>query len=84
MGIVRVADVTETALAILVVGAIVAIAVIDTLTGKPVVIPPELLGFGLLVLGSYFRGRTMNGTIHELTAALQKSQPVSPPPPSGP
>jgi hypothetical protein len=71
----KVGDVIEAALAILVVGGIVTIAVFDTVVGKSVVIPPELLGFGLLVLGSYFRGATMNGTISKLTDALQQSTP---------
>lgn len=70
-------DIVESILAVLVIGGIVAIAVFDVVTGKPVNIPPELMGFGLLVLGSYFRGRSVNGTIANLTSALQSSVPAS-------
>jgi hypothetical protein len=84
---VRFQDLTEAILAVTVVGAIVAIAVYDAVTGKPVTIPPELYGFGGIIIGAYFRGRSVNGTISSLTAALQQSVPAAspaaatPPPP---
>jgi len=73
---VKIYDFVEATLAVLVVGGIVAIAVFDSITGRPVMIPADLEGFGLLVLGSYFRGRSSNGTIAHLTTALQQSVPV--------
>lgn len=81
-------DVTETALAVLVIGGIVVVAVYDAIVGKPVQIPPELYGFGGIVIGAFFRGRSVNGTIGKLTAALQQSTPIAvaepPVPPVGP
>jgi hypothetical protein len=66
---------TEAILAILVVGGIVGVAVFDAFIGHTVSIPPELYGFGGIVIGAYFRGRSVNGTVAGLTAALQQSTP---------
>jgi hypothetical protein len=74
----KVSDLTEAALAVLVVGGIVGVAAFDAIAGKPVSIPPELYGFGGIVIGAYFRGRSVNGTVAGLTAALQQSTPVAP------
>lgn len=73
----KLSDVTEAILAVLVVAGIVAIAIYDAVLGHPVTIPPELYGFGGIIIGAYFRGRSINGTITGLTAALQNSVPAS-------
>ena len=75
-GGVKISDVVEATLAVVVVGSVAAIAVFDAVTSRPVVIPQELVGFALLVLGSYFRGRSVNGTVAGLTNALQHSVPA--------
>lgn len=72
----KVSDIVEAILALFVVGGIVAIAAYDAISGKPVNIPPELYGFGGIIIGAYFRGRSVNGTIAGLTTALQKSVPA--------
>lgn len=72
----KISDLVEAVLAIIVVGGVVVIAVYDTISGRSVNIPQELVGFALLVLGSYFRGRSVNGTVEGLTAALQHSVPA--------
>lgn len=79
-GGVKITDFTEALLAFLVVGAICAAIIYDAIAGKPVTIPPELYGFGGIIIGAYFRGRSVNGTIAGLTTALQQSTPASPPP----
>lgn len=79
---IKISDLTESLLALVVIGGVVAIAVYDSIVGRPVNIPPELYGFGGIVIGAYFRGRSVNGTINHLTDALAHSQPstTSPPP----
>jgi hypothetical protein len=81
---VKVSDLTEAMLAVLVVGGVVGIATFDAITGRPVTIPPELYGFGGIVIGAYFRGRSINGTISGLTSALQASVPAAAAPPGPP
>ena len=76
----KITDLTEALLAFLVVGAICAAILYDAVAGKPVAIPPELYGFAGIIIGAYFRGRSVNGTIAGLTSALQQSAPVTPPP----
>ena len=78
-GGVKLSEVVEAVLAVIVVGGITAVAVYDGIAGHPVSIPPELYGFGGIVIGAYFRGRSINGTISGLTSALQQSAPVQPP-----
>lgn len=78
----KITDLTEALLAILVVGAICAVAIYDAITGHQVSIPPELYGFGGIIIGAYFRGRSVNGTIAGLTSALHDSAPVSAMPPA--
>lgn len=73
----KLSEITESILAIMVVGGIVFVAVYQTLYNRPLNIPELLIGFGGLILGSYFRGRSTNGTIQGLTNALQNSVPVN-------
>ena len=77
---VKITDAVEALLALLVVGGIVTVAVYDAVAGKPVMIPPEVYGFGGIIIGAYFRGRSVNGTIAGLTSALQQSAPAEPKP----
>jgi hypothetical protein len=72
----KISDAVEAVLALVVVGGIVAIATYDAIAGKPVNVPPELYGFGGIIIGAYFRGRSVNGTIAGLTTALQASVPA--------
>jgi hypothetical protein len=69
-------DITESVLAVIVVGGVVAIHAYGAFTGKPVVVAPELYGFGGIIVGAYFRGQSVNGAIGKLTAALQQSVPM--------
>jgi hypothetical protein len=73
----KLSDITEAVLAVVVVGGIVFIAIYQTIVGHPISVPELLTGFGGIVLGSYFRGRSTNGTISALTSALQQSTPSS-------
>ena len=74
-------EITEALLAIITVGGIVAIAGYDAIQGKPVNVPPELYGFGGIIIGAYFRGaNTVNGVTTKLITALKESTP----PPAGP
>lgn len=73
----KLSDITEAFLAVLVVGAICAIAIFEAVRGIPLTIPPELYGFGGIIIGAYFRGRSVNGTIAGLTTALASSVPAS-------
>jgi hypothetical protein len=80
-------DIIEGALALLVVGGIVAIAAYDAIAGKPVTVPPELYGFGGIVIGAYFRGNGLtSGAVAALKAVGPASGPTapSPAPASGP
>ncbi len=71
-------EITEALLALLVVGGIVGIALYDGIAGKPVAIPPELYGFGGIVIGAYFRGTSStNGVVGKLVTALKESIPPS-------
>ena len=71
-------EITEAGLALLVVGGVVAIAVFDGINGKPVNIPPELYGFGGIIIGAYFRGSNqINGVAAKLVTALKESSPPS-------
>lgn len=79
----KVSDIVEAALALLVVGGIVGVAAFDAIEGKPVTIPPELYGFGGIIIGAYFRGRSVNGTIAGLTSALHNSVPADAVKPTG-
>jgi hypothetical protein len=73
-------ELTESALAVLVVGGVVGVAVYDGIAGHPVSIPPELYGFGGIVIGAYFRGAaSVNGVATKLITALKESSP----PPAG-
>lgn len=77
----KVSDITEAVLAFFVIGGIIAVAIIDVVLNRPVSIPPELYGFGGIIIGAYFRGRSINGTIAGLTNALQQSVPAESAPP---
>jgi hypothetical protein len=74
-------DLIEGALSLVVVGGIVGIAIYDAIAGKPVTVPPELYGFGGIIIGSYFRG---NGLTNGAVAALKAVGPLSGPPPAPP
>jgi hypothetical protein len=76
---VKISDLAEVILAVAVVGGIVFVAVWDAVQGRHVDIPAELTGFGGYIIGSYFRGRSVNGTISGLTQALANSKPGNAP-----
>jgi hypothetical protein len=68
-------EATESALALLVVGGLVTIAIYDNISGRPTSIPAELYGFGGIVIGAYFRGSATvsafaNGAVAKIAKAL--------------
>lgn len=71
-------EITEAVLALLVVGGVVTIAVFDGINGKTVNIPPELYGFGGIIIGAYFRGSNpVNGAAVKVITALKEPSPPS-------
>jgi hypothetical protein len=75
-------EITESALAFLVVGGVVVISGYDAINGKPINVPPELYGFAGIILGAYFRGSAAaNGMATSLAntiASTIKRQPSTP------